>query len=93
MKKFYLRYNEEDTKLQQAVAVLPWSREKKLHSHFLSSKNDLQMLRAIRNSRLSECKGDLFTVSSERLLDFVKSPLLAYSIKTRKFANKLEATT
>ena len=25
MKKFYLRYNERDTKLRQAVAVLPWS--------------------------------------------------------------------
>jgi hypothetical protein len=25
MKKFYLRYNEEDIKLRQAVAVLPWS--------------------------------------------------------------------
>ncbi|MBO4985528.1 MAG: hypothetical protein J6C87_07810 [Bacteroides sp.] len=25
MKKFYLRYNGEDAKLRQAVAVLPWS--------------------------------------------------------------------
>lgn len=25
MKKFYLRYNEEDTKVRQAVALLPWS--------------------------------------------------------------------
>lgn len=25
MKKFYLRYNEGDTKVRQAVAVLPWS--------------------------------------------------------------------
>ena len=24
MKKFYLRYNEGDTKLRQAVALLPW---------------------------------------------------------------------
>ena len=25
MRRFYLRYNEEDIKLRQAVAVLPWS--------------------------------------------------------------------
>ena len=36
MKKFYLRYNEEDTKLQQAVAVLPWSHNLLLMSYNLS---------------------------------------------------------
>ena len=36
MKKFYLRYNEGDTKLRQAVAVLPWSHNLLLMSHDLS---------------------------------------------------------
>ena len=36
MKKFYLRYNEEDTKLRQAVAVLPWSHNLLLMSYNLS---------------------------------------------------------
>ena len=36
MKKFYLRYNECDTKLRQAVAVLPWSHNLLLMSYDLS---------------------------------------------------------
>ena len=36
MKKFYLRYNGEDAKLRQAVAVLPWSHNLLLMSYDLS---------------------------------------------------------
>ena len=36
MKRFYLRYNECDTKLRQAVAVLPWSHNLLLLSYDLS---------------------------------------------------------
>ena len=36
MKKFYLRYNEEDTKLRQAVALLPWSHNLLLMTYNLS---------------------------------------------------------
>ncbi|MBQ8204416.1 MAG: DUF1016 family protein [Alistipes sp.] len=36
MKKFYLRYNECDTKLRQAVAVLPWGHNLLLMSYDLS---------------------------------------------------------
>ena len=36
MKKNYLRYNEEDKKMQQAVAVLPWSHNLLLMSYDLS---------------------------------------------------------
>ena len=39
MKKFYLRYNEGDTKLRQAVAVLPWGHNLLLMSHDLSPKH------------------------------------------------------
>jgi predicted nuclease of restriction endonuclease-like (RecB) superfamily len=39
MKKFYLRYNEEDIKLQQAVAVLPWSHNLLLMSYDLSPEH------------------------------------------------------
>ena len=39
MKKFYLRYNEGDTKLRQAVAVLPWSHNLLLMSHNLSPEH------------------------------------------------------
>ena len=39
MKKFYLRYNEGDTKLRQAVAVLPWSHNLLLMSHDLSPEH------------------------------------------------------
>ena len=39
MKKFYLRYNERDTKLRQAVAVLPWSHNLLLMSHDLSPEH------------------------------------------------------
>ena len=38
MKKFYLRYNECDTKLRQAVAVLPWGHNLLLMSYDLSSE-------------------------------------------------------
>lgn len=36
MKKFYLRYNEGDTKLRQAVALLPWSHNLLLMTYNLS---------------------------------------------------------
>ena len=36
MKKFYLRYNKGNTKLRQAVAVLPWSHNLLLMSYNLS---------------------------------------------------------
>ena len=39
MKKFYLRYNEGNTKLRQAVAVLPWSHNLLLMSHNLSPEH------------------------------------------------------
>ena len=39
MKKFYLRYNDGDTKLRQAVAVLPWSHNLLLMSHDLSPEH------------------------------------------------------
>lgn len=39
MKKFYLRYNEGDTKLRQAVTVLPWSHNLLLMSHELSPEH------------------------------------------------------
>jgi len=39
MKKFYLRYNEGDTKLRQAVAVLPWSHNLLLMSYNLSPEH------------------------------------------------------
>ena len=39
MKKFYLRYNEGDTKLRQAVAVLPWSHNLLLMSYELSPEH------------------------------------------------------
>ena len=39
MKKFYLRYNERDTKLRQAVAVLPWSHNLLLMSYVLSPEH------------------------------------------------------
>ena len=39
MKKFYLHYNEGDTKLRQAVAVLPWSHNLLLMSHNLSPEH------------------------------------------------------
>ncbi len=39
MKKFYLRYNECDTKLRQAVAVLPWGHNLLLMSYDLSPEH------------------------------------------------------
>ncbi|MBQ3608249.1 MAG: DUF1016 family protein [Bacteroidales bacterium] len=39
MKKFYLRYNEGDTKLRQSVAVLPWSHNLLLMSYNLSPEH------------------------------------------------------
>ena len=39
MKKFYLRYCESDTKLRQAVAVLPWSHNQHLLNHNLDSEH------------------------------------------------------
>ena len=39
MKKFYLRYCESDTKLRQAVAVLPWSHNLLLLNHSLASEH------------------------------------------------------
>lgn len=39
MKKFYLRYNEGDTKLRQAVAVLPWSHNLILMGYELSPEH------------------------------------------------------
>ena len=39
MKKFYLRYNEEDAKVRQAVALLPWSHNLLLMSYDLSPEH------------------------------------------------------
>ena len=39
MKKFYLRYNEEDAKVRQAVAFLPWSHNLLLMSYDLSPEH------------------------------------------------------
>ena len=39
MKRFYLRYCQEDTKVQQAVAVLPWSHNLLLMGYDLSPKH------------------------------------------------------
>ena len=39
MKRFYLRYCQYDTKVQQAVAVLPWSHNLLLMSYDLSPEN------------------------------------------------------
>ena len=39
MKKFYLRYNECDTKLRQAVSVLPWGHNLLLMSYDLSPEH------------------------------------------------------
>ena len=39
MRRFYLRYNEEDIKLRQAVAVLPWSHNLLLMSYDLSPEH------------------------------------------------------
>ena len=39
MKKFYLRYNEGDTKLRQTVAVFPWSHNLLLLSYDLSPEH------------------------------------------------------
>ena len=36
MKRFYLRYCQYDTKVQQAVVVLPWSHNMLLMSYDLS---------------------------------------------------------
>ena len=41
MKRFYLRYYQEDTKLRQAVAVLPWGHNLLLLNNDLSSKHIL----------------------------------------------------
>ena len=39
MKRFYLLYNQENTKLQQAVAVLPWGHNLVLMNNNLSAEN------------------------------------------------------
>ena len=39
MKRFYLRYYQEDIKLQQAVAVLPWGHNLLLLNNDLSSEH------------------------------------------------------
>lgn len=39
MKKFYLRYNKEDKKVQQAVALLPWTHNLLLMTYDLSSEH------------------------------------------------------
>ena len=81
MKKFYLRYNEGDTKVQQAVAVLPWSHNLLLLSYDLSPEHIVFYANEVVSKGWSR----------EMLRHALKSEL-HLSIQTKEKSNNFDAT-